>query len=135
MPAQRREGEFAIGKSRNLRAIGGVCCVSWHAVDDGALHICDILHAEQCQLARRHLPNSFTFVHLIFPAALGIVGSSRRGRPAGTLSEPVFISTVRTRLSISGRTRSMWRSPLSRRAPLTSMPSARTKDRWNWRAA
>src|SRR5215468_1919190 len=102
MPAQRREGEFAIGKSRNLRAIGGVCCVSWHAVDDGALHICDILHAEQCQIARRHLPNSFALVHVIFPSAVGIAGSSRRARTVGAPWEPGLISTVRTRLSISG---------------------------------
>ena len=37
--------------------------------------------------------------------------------------------------SACGRTRSIDNSPFFRSAPKTSMPSASTKVRWNWRAA
>src|SRR6266436_1310039 len=105
-----------------------------------ALDVGDVLHAEERQLFGRHMSNSFALVHRILstaPAARSWVSASaplaERWEPP-VISPPV-ISIVRTRLSTSGRTRSMWRRPLSNRAPLTSMPSARTKERWNWRAA
>src|SRR5580704_2268112 len=45
------------------------------------------------------------------------------------------IAIVLTTRSGSGRTRSMDSNPFLRSAPNTSIPSARTKVRWNWRAA
>ncbi len=45
------------------------------------------------------------------------------------------MSIRRTTRSGSGRTRSMERRPFERSAPSTSIPSAKRKTRWNWRAA
>jgi len=43
-----------------------------------------------------------------------------------------YVKTIR---SACGRTRSIDSNPFFRSAPSTSMPSASTKVRWNWRAA
>jgi hypothetical protein len=82
MLAQSREGNVAIRERGNLCAVRGMYGVAGSIVDDGMLHISDILHTEQCQLPRRHLPPSFNFIHFIFPAVLEKAGSSRRTRAA-----------------------------------------------------
>ena len=80
------------------------------------------------------------------------VGQSRRGRHSlfmaldssylSTLSSPArfhhswsVIAIVLTTRSGSGRARSIDSNPFFKSAPNTSMPSASTKVRWNWRAA
>src|SRR5215469_9990232 len=63
------------------------------------------------------------------------VGWVRVSSTGSALPRPSLISIVRTRASIGGRIKSICRSPLSSQAPRTSMPSASTNERWNWRAA
>src|SRR6266478_2531685 len=143
--AHRYESDLAVGEKRDLRAVGGMDGKTEFAVSDRALDIGDVLHAEERQLFCRHMSNSFTLVHRILSTALAARSWVSARAPLGGRWEspaisppaisPLAISIVRTRLSTSGRTKSMWRSPLSSRAPRTSMPSARTKERWNWRAA
>jgi len=82
MLAHCREGDFAIHECGNLRPIRRMNRIARSAVNDGVLHIGDILHTEQRQLARRHLPNLFDFVHLILPAELGTAESPRRAQIA-----------------------------------------------------
>jgi hypothetical protein len=83
------EGDFAIRECGNPCSVRGIYGVAGRVVDDVALHICDILHTEQRQLAHRYLPNSFDFVHLIFSPAPGtarsIAGSSRARAARGVI--------------------------------------------------
>src|SRR6266436_2693318 len=148
--AHRYESDLAVGEKCDLRAVGGMDGITELAIADRALDVGDVLHTEERQLFRRHMSNSFALVHRILSTALDARSWVSARAPLGerwespVISPPVIsppaisppvISIVRTRLSNSGRTKSMWRSPLSSRAPRTSMPSARTKEHWNWRAA
>src|SRR5438093_4860444 len=138
--AHRYESDLAVGEKRDLCAVGGVDGITGLAVADRALDVGDVLHAEERQLLGRHMSNSFALVHRILSTALDArswvsVDAPLRERCEPPVISPPVIWIVRTRLSTSGRTKSTWRRPLSNRAPLTSMPSARTKERWNWRAA
>src|SRR5207249_4398223 len=148
--AHRYESDLAARETRDLRAVGGMDGITGLAVADRVLDVGDVLHAEERQLFGRHMSNSFALVHRILSTALDVRSWMSARAPLGERGEspeipppvisppvisPPVIWIVRTRLSTSGRTKSMWRSPLSNRAPRTSMPSARTKERWNWRAA
>src|SRR5690349_21720210 len=137
--AERRQGDLAVGQYGDLRAVRSMHRKRADAIDEHLLYIGEVLHPEECEFARRHVPNAFDFLHFLNPFSdRGRVRPSHELEPTGArlaAVEPILISTFRTRLSASGRIRSMCSSPLSSNAPLTSMPSARTKDRWNWRAA
>src|ERR1700730_18219451 len=148
--APRYERDLAVGKKRNLRAVGGMDGIAGLAVANRLLDVGDILHAEERQLFRRQVSDSFALVHRSLSTVPEARSCASARAPLGerwespVISPPVISRPVisppaicigRPRLSPSGRTKSMWRSPLSSRAPRTSMPSARTKDRWNWRAA
>src|SRR4029077_18695101 len=132
--AQCCESDVAVGERRDLRALGGMGGISRLAVAGRALDVGDVLHAEERQLSGRQVSNSFALVHLILSTTVEARSWVWAGAPLAERGEPLVISIERTRLSTSGRTRSMCSSPLSSRAPLTSMPSARTNERWNWRA-
>src|SRR6266851_3560573 len=134
MLTHRNQGDVAVGEDRNLRAVRGMDGIAGLVIADCALDVGDVLHAEERQLPRRHMPNLFALihhlfalVHLIFPAALAACSCVPTIALLGERSAPSVIAIVHTRLSTSGRTRSICRSPLSSWAPLTSMPSARTK--------
>src|SRR5437016_5567549 len=125
--AHRYESDLAVGEKRDLCAVGGVDGITGLAVADRALHVGDVLHAEERQLFGRHMSNSFALVHRILSTVLEARSwVSARAPLAERWVSPVIwpplISIVRTRLSTSGRTKSMWRSPLSSCAPLTSIP-------------
>src|SRR5579875_1541510 len=122
----RGEGNVARGRHADLRAVGGVDGEASDAVDDGGLDVSELLHADQGEILRRHLAQFLGNVHdpLLSP-------------PIALLRFPdgVLISMARTTPSVARRRKSTFKSPLSSAAPSTSMPSASTKQRWNWRAA
>src|ERR1700731_1752432 len=131
----RRQGDLAVGQHGDLRAVRGVHRKLGNAVDEHRLYIGEVLHPEEREFTRRHVPDAFEFFHFRNPFSdRGNPRPPHEPEPTGArlaAVEPIVISTLRTRLSDSGRTRSMCNSPLSSNAPLTSMPSASTNDRWN----
>src|SRR3954452_14909780 len=107
--ANRRQGDLAVGQHGDLRAVRGVHRKGGCAVDEHRLYIGEVLHPEECEFTRRHLPDAFEFIHFVtLSRSRGSAGPPHEPEPtAARLAavEPLFISTLRTRLSASGRTR------------------------------
>src|SRR5215831_10885376 len=145
--ADRGQRQLAVVDHGHLGAVGGMDGVGHAAVDPHRLDIGQIAHAERREIGRRQRAELFDDGHLYSPfgspagprkanaqRALS-VSTSMVGAPGRLALGALLISMVRTRVSGIGRLRSMCSRPLSRSAPITSMPSTRTKLRWNWRAA
>ena len=121
------EGRFPGAGDRHRRAIGIVQAEQLEVgatrglsaqqplglVDLDLADVAQIAFAQQRQVLRREINGFLHFFHVI------TLQSECGGPPAG-------VRAVRGDSS---------RRPLSSRAPVTSMPSASTKARWNWRAA
>ena len=63
--ADRRQGDLAVGQHGDLRAVRGVHRKGADAVDENRLYIGEVLHPEECELTRRHVPDTFEFLHLV----------------------------------------------------------------------
>src|SRR5712692_5276740 len=112
MLTHRNQGDVAVGEDRNLRAVRGMDGIAGLVIADRTLDVGDVLHAEERQLPRRHMPNLFALIHhlfalihLLLPAALATWSCGAASALLGERSGPSVIAIVRTRLSTSGRTR------------------------------
>src|SRR5262245_22193904 len=125
-------GELARRREGDLSAVGGEDAVADRALEGDAAQIGEILQPQQSQALRRDLPDVVRYcVHefCFFRAVPPVTATS----PLPAV--PFRIGIVRTGCSITGRTTSIDNRPFASSAPDTSRPSARTKLRWNWRAA
>lgn len=104
-----RKGKIAIGEHRDLCAVRRMDRVADHLVDEYLLDIRQILHTEEREFPRRHVTIPLNLFHFIDPLGqrhrLAYESEPKAARSAEAV-EPLFISTVRTRLSISGRIKS-----------------------------
>src|SRR5690349_17564763 len=104
MLAHGGECHLVIAKHRDLRAVGGANGEGWRVVEDDALHVRDVLEAQERELLRGEGRETFDGAH--DPCSYrrsfsGVVLMAWRGSFAS------LISTVRTCGSTTGRTRSM----------------------------
>src|SRR6185503_7522460 len=119
----RGEGDVARRRHADLCAVGRMDREAGHAVDDAGLDISELLHSDEGEILGRHLAKLLGDRHVpLLSPPTGFLMPF----PAG-----VLISIARTMPSAARRRRSIFKSPLSRAAPTTSMPSASTKLRWN----
>src|SRR5215213_3731079 len=128
----QREQLHAGLKLRRLREHGR------HVLGADGLDVSNLAAAKQRQSLRRDFADSdFVGGHGVVlvvshgPRLLSIC-DCRVLVASQSLSAMLMVFTTR---SGSGRARSIDNSPFFRSAPSTSMPSASTKVRWNWRAA
>src|SRR5579863_329466 len=135
---RRGECEIAFGRDTDAGAVGRADRPYRLAIDLDLANVRDVLHAPHREIASGH-PAVDAKDHF-GPVVHGVSPFFATGASTSIVcfdfeASFVPIGMVRARVSGIGRRRSICNSPLSRLALVTSIPSARTKARWNWRAA
>src|SRR6185369_9256152 len=140
------DGRFAAIGQHDRRAVGGVQCIEQRArrelrgLRKLPLHVLGADHLHVGDLAAAQKRQRFGRDHGFWEGDV-IVRHGTRLLAASNASSPVRVQSVSVMLMVftirsgSGRTRSIANSPFLRSALKTSMPSASTNVRWNWRAA
>src|SRR4051812_23783475 len=119
-------------EQRARRELGGLREVPLHVLGADHLHVGDLAAAQKRQCFGRD--HGFWEGDVIVRHGTRLLAASNASSPVRVQSVSVMLMVFTIR-SGSGRTRSIANSPFLRSALKTSMPSASTNVRWNWRAA